>query len=118
MEQVERVYFCVEVRCVNGKPLTNTKRSNAMSLYVCYFGSGADTQIQEEGCFLVTDDQERLWFCKEVTDFDPEKQPDYAEQFFRMGYLAHKLGINDGGTMFYGNAADQDDLRKQLSEKK
>jgi hypothetical protein len=88
-----------------------------MPVYLCYIGPGAEAQMQEEGCFIMHDEQERLWFCKEITQTHPEKQPSYAEQFFRMGYLAHKIGINEGGKMFHGNAEDEheEDLREQLS---
>ena len=85
-----------------------------MPVYLCYFGAAAEAQIQEEGCFVIHDEHDRLWFCKEITQPDPSG-PGYAEQFFRMGYLAHKIGINEGGKMFHGNADDEDNLREQLS---
>lgn len=83
-----------------------------MPQYLCYFGAGADAQIQEQGCFVITDAHDRLWFCRELTE--PPGEELYAKQLFDMGYLAHKIGINEGGKMFHGNADDQDDLRDEL----
>jgi len=87
-----------------------------MPMYVCQSGAEAGTEINEEGCFVITDDHDRDWFCREVTVTDPAQQPDYAKQFFRMGFLAHKIGINEAGLFWHGNADDEDDLREKLSE--
>lgn len=114
MEQRKTIYFCVEIYYING---VSTAQRNDVPLYCCYFGPGAKSQIQEEGCFVITDDRERLWLCREILNFGSEKQEDYFGQFFRMGYLAHKIGINETGSMFYGNAEDQDDLRVKLNQK-
>lgn len=87
-----------------------------MPLYRCCFGAGSEAQVQEEGCFLLKDDRDRLWFCREVEHADEPDQPAYADQFFRMGFLAHKIGISEPGMMFHGNAENEDDLREQLSQ--
>lgn len=86
-----------------------------MPLYACCFGAGSEAQAQEEGCFLLKDDRDRLWFCREVEHADDPNGPPW-EQFFRMGYLAHKIGVSEPGIMFEGIAENEDDLREQLSQ--
>jgi hypothetical protein len=113
----QKLYFAVEVQYIHGTPVGLLWRPD-VPVYVCYFGSGADAQIQEEGCFAVHDDRNRLWFCRELHEIPEPGEPTFVEQLFRMGYLAHKIGINEGGAMWHGNADDLDDLRDQLGSAK
>ncbi len=113
--ETKKIYFAVEIVYVYGSRVeSGLFRRNAMPTYVCYFGAGAEAQMQEEGCFVITDCNERLWFCREVT---PDKREDFAGQLFRMGYLAHKIGIKEPGEMFFGIAENKEDLRDQLDRK-
>jgi hypothetical protein len=90
-------------------------RRHAMPVYVAFRGPGADAQIQEEGCFIIDDEQGRRWFCRATERPDPS-QPGFAEEFFRMAYLARKFGPKEGGQMFHGTAESPEDLRELLNE--
>ena len=86
-----------------------------MPVYVCFRGAGADAALQEEGCFIIDDDDNRRWYCRAAEHPDPS-QPGFAEDFFRMAYLARKFGPQEGGQMFHGTAENQEELRERLSE--
>src|SRR5436189_29194 len=65
-----KVYFAVEVQYIHGNRLP--REGNAVPMFICYCGAGAEAQIEEEGCFVVGDDHNRLWFCKDITQLAQE----------------------------------------------
>lgn len=80
-----------------------------MPLFACYRGDAAGIPQQEDNCFCVVDDNGRTWFCREASEqIDPT-------EIFRLGYLARKNGFSEGGSLWRGNADDEDELKQQLT---
>jgi hypothetical protein len=84
-----------------------------MPMYVCHVGEAASVAQDEPGCFLVTDEKDRQWYCRMIPEAD-EEYFDPAEEAYYFGALALKCGFAHGGRFVYGTWTDEASLRKGL----